>query len=295
MDASRPANEDPMADACRRFAEIGGQTIRQMADRMEVRKKGKRDWVTSVDEAAQSAIAAAIAAQFPDSLLLGEEEEAAFMGLRSCSRSRFRLEQWQARHVPNPDDPLVWIVDPIDGTNNFIHGFPFYAVSVAVASGGTILAGAILDVCQGNCYWAGRETAACCDDRPIQSGDCVALDQAMVVGSIPRLFEKYPNCHEIFRQVSQRVQSVRRLGSAALNLAYVASGKLDSYWALSLQVWDVAAGVLILERAGGVQRIQADPISGGISYLGSCTPELQQQMSEILSESRPESGPAKAE
>lgn len=287
MSSSPTDKIDGLAKFCRELAELGGENIRQFDGQMGVRSKGKRDWVTAVDEQTQAVIARAIAKRFPDSILLGEEaslEE----DLGRMPAAEFSIRQFadSLGQVPELTGPLVWIVDPIDGTNNFIHGFPYYAVSVAVAVGGTVVAGAVLDVCRAECYWASAESGAFCNSEPLQISTCRELSQAMVVGSIPRLHENYPNCHEIFRQVSDQCQSVRRLGSAALNLAYLAAGKLDSYWALSLQIWDIAAGALILQQAGGVQNLEADPASNGFRYLGSCNDRLHHQMAELVSQNR---------
>lgn len=269
---------------CRQLAQQGGAFIREHQGELEVRSKGRRDWVTAVDEAVQDELERAIHSVFPKSLLLGEESSAGRGLLGSIGPDQFSLPEFAESlgSYPEKSGDLIWIIDPIDGTNNFIHGFPFYAVSVAAAIGNTVVAGAVLDVCRQQCFWTGLDSPAFCNDAPIQVSDCRELSQAMVVGSIPRLYEKYPQSHEIFQQVSQRSRAVRRLGSAALNLAYIAAGQLDAYWALSLQIWDVAAGALLLNQAGGVQSIVKNEGTEGLAYLGSASTDLQSQMSSIV-------------
>jgi len=276
---------------CRRFAEQGGKEILGFQGDIRVRSKGARDFVTIVDELVQNKIVSWISAAYPNSQILGEERQGNQSELPFVSKDSFDINLFSSQlgQIPDIKDAqprLLWIIDPIDGTNNFIHGFPYFGVSIAAAIDGIVVAGAVFDVCRNDCFWAAAGQGVYMNDEVIHVAHCNFMDQAMFVGSVPRHFERYPNANELFTTISSRCQSVRRLGSAALNLCYVACGRLDGYWALSLQIWDVAAGALIVQQAGGFQRVKVDPISGGMQMISVATQPLFTEVSRLVDESQ---------
>ena len=151
------------------------------------------------------------------------------------------------------DDDFVWLVDPLDGTTNYIHGYPCYAVSVAVARGRELLAGVIYDPLADEMLLCGAGyRRAVQRRRGCETSSVTSVGEALVAVSLPpRVGPDSPDLADFIRVV-QVSQAVRRSGSAALNLAYVAHGRLDAFWATKIQPWDVAAGVLLVREAGGV-------------------------------------------
>jgi myo-inositol-1(or 4)-monophosphatase len=208
----------------------GAAELVQWRDKFTTREKSARDLVTDADLASQRAIEAIIRREFPDHGFLGEE-----------SPDREQLKR-----------PYCWIVDPLDGTTNYVHGFPFYAVSVAVTHEGQLAAGAVFDPILKECFTAARGSGATLNGERIAVSKTSALEKALVAVSFPP--HPAPNDPDIqsFLRISPECQAVRRTGSAAINLAYVACGRLDAHWACFIHSWDSAAGVLLNEEAGGV-------------------------------------------
>jgi myo-inositol-1(or 4)-monophosphatase len=150
------------------------------------------------------------------------------------------------------DDDHVWLVDPLDGTVNYIHGYPCYAVSVAVSKGNILLAGVIFDPLADEIFIAEKGAGAFCNGTRLATSAVQTVGDALVAVSLPpRVGHDSPDLADLVRMI-QVSQAVRRSGSAALNLAYVAHGRLDAFWATKIQTWDVAAGVLLVQEAGGV-------------------------------------------
>ena len=215
---------------CLQAVAAGGCELLAWQGRVRAREKGPRDFVTEADLASQRAIGAVIFQHFPDHAFVGEESTAA---------DNARLEGWQ------------WFVDPLDGTTNFVHGLPYYAVSVAVALDGRVLAGAVLDPVRGECFSAARGAGAHLGDVVLASSGTQELGDAMLAFSLPaHVVPGDPEFRDFERMASQ-CQALRRFGAAALNLSYVAAGRVDGYWARRLHAWDLAAGSLLVEEAGG--------------------------------------------
>lgn len=215
---------------CEAAAKVGAAELVAWRSKFTSREKSARDLVTDADVASQHAIEKVIRNAFPEHGFLGEE---------SPDRSQL-------------DKPYCWIADPLDGTANYVHGFPFYAVSVAVAHKGQLAAGVVLDALNGECFTAARGLGAKLNGQSIRVSQCTQLEQALVAVSFPP--NPRPDAPDIqaFMRVSPICQAVRRTGSAALNLAYVACGRLDTHWAHYIHPWDSAAGVLLIEEAGGI-------------------------------------------
>lgn len=211
-------------------ARAGAAELVLWRDKFTSREKSARDLVTNADLASQQAVEVAIRAEFPDHGFLGEE-----------SPDYSQLKQ-----------TYCWIVDPLDGTTNYVHGFPFYSVSVALVHEGQLAVGVVLDPTNDECFTAARGRGAHLNGQPLQVSHTTSLDQALVAVSFPPHPQHDSPDIQAFLRVSPECRAVRRTGSAALNLAYVACGRLDAHWAQFINGWDSAAGVLLVEEAGGV-------------------------------------------
>ena len=225
---------------CEQAARAAGQILLDRRGTFTVREKGPKDIVTDADEAAQAVIHKIVTDAHPEYAFLGEESTdddllTGNMGNRKGGDTQFR-----------------WIVDPLDGTVNYVHDLPSYGVSVALEAGGEILAGVVFDPVLDECYSAAAGCGAYMNGKKIQVSGCTTARQALVGASLPA--NPTRGCVEIrrFVEVLHTAQAVRRLGAASLNLCYVASGRLDGYFASTVKSWDVAAGVLIVREAGGV-------------------------------------------
>lgn len=213
-------------------ARTGGAVLLDWQGRFATREKGPADLVTDADLASQEAIRTAIAKRFPDHDFLGEESPRS--GKLSGSRS------------------IAWVVDPLDGTTNYVHGFPFFAVSVAAVQGDRVLAGVIYDPLQDAAYRAAVGCGAWLGEQRMSASGVTKLAESLVAVSFPpRPTPKSPDVVD-FLAVMGHCHAVRRTGSAALNLAAVAAGQLDAHWAWHINPWDVAAGVVLIREAGGV-------------------------------------------
>jgi myo-inositol-1(or 4)-monophosphatase len=194
-----------------------------------VERKDRFDYVTDVDQACQNLIIQTIAGQFAEHHILSEEAE---------------RSQWQSG--------ISWIVDPLDGTTNFIHGIPFVAVSIAAAVEGKIVLGFVLDPLRDELFRARLGRGAYLNDKRLNVHRIPSLSDALVATGFPfrekQLIDPYLST---FKRIFQKVSDVRRAGSAALDLSYLAAGRLDGFWELGLSPWDVAAGSLMIEEAGG--------------------------------------------
>jgi len=200
-------------------------------------EKGRADFVTEVDREAERLIGASLRAAYPDSTIIGEELSP---GL-SIPRS------------PGPPG-LCWLVDPLDGTTNFLHRFPMYAVSIAAAVDGRLEAACVQHVTPGHRYTAARGLGARQDGRPIAVSRLAQPRQALIGTGFPfkHADTQLPRYLEMFSAVSASTAGLRRPGSAALDLCLVASGRFDGFFELMLAPWDVAAGTLIVREAGGI-------------------------------------------
>jgi myo-inositol-1(or 4)-monophosphatase len=231
-----------------------------------VREKAKSDLVTDADLAAQETIQRVLAARFPQAAFLGEES----------------TEQEQAAAV-NSGKP-IWIVDPLDGTANFVHRLPGFSVSIALVENALVKLGVVYDPISGVIYSATDQGAALRDGKPIRASGCMQLSNALVCCSFPPGVQRTDPTVEQFLCVLEKCQSLRRLGSAALNMCLLAEGCLDAYWASSVKCWDVAAGCLIARQAGVViSHMDGSEFDlWNPKFLGSATPSLHQQMLQCL-------------
>jgi len=216
-------------EVCREAALIGGRVLTDWVGKFKAWEKGHADMVTEADLASQEAIRKLVLGKFPDHGFVGEEE---------------------AEIAPEAE--FCWIVDPLDGTGNYARGIPHYAVSVALAQGEQLVAGTIYDPVRGECFTAERGEGARLNDAVIRTSEIDEIDEAIVACSFPPTVEADSAALAEFNHLIIRCQGMRRSGSAALNLAYLASGRIDGYWAWDLKSWDAAAGALLIQEAGGV-------------------------------------------
>ena len=200
-------------------------------------RKADSDYVTEIDKLSQTAVVEYILKRFPSHAILAEEAGGGVEG-----------------------DDFRWIIDPLDGTTNYIHGFPVFAVSVAVEKYqtgqigfGSVQAGAVINPLSNELYYAEKGKGAFCNDQKITVSSCSEFRNALIATGFPfrekGYLEEFLN---IFRRMFKSCSGIRRAGAAALDLCWVASGALDGFWEKGLSAWDLAAGCLIIEEAGGV-------------------------------------------
>jgi len=228
-------------DAARR----GGETLKGhlgRARQLAVTEKGRNDFVTRADRDSEEAIVSLIRSRHPEHAIRTEESAAA------------------------PGTGAEWIIDPLDGTTNFIHRYPFFATSVAVRAGGELAAGAVYDPVREEMFAAARGRGATLNGASIGVSDCSRLADALLVTGFPfRSLSKLPQFLDSLSRLIQAASGVRRDGSAALDCCYVACGRLDGFWECSLSAWDIAAGALIIREAGGI----VTDFEGEEGFLGS--------------------------
>lgn len=214
-------------------ARRGAAVLEEWRSRFQVHEKGRFDLVTDADLASQQTIQSYLLERFPGHAFLGEEEGA--------SKSR-----------PSADAPPTWIVDPLDGTTNYVHDCPMYCVSIGLQVAGELVVGAILDPRQNELFVAAKGQGAWLNSRRLQTSRTARLEEALLSTGFPPDLRKQERILEWWRFFSLRAQSLRRTGSTALNMAYVAAGRFDGYWAFDNHPWDVAAGTVLVREAGGI-------------------------------------------
>jgi myo-inositol-1(or 4)-monophosphatase len=192
--------------------------------------KGSRDFVTEIDRGAEELIAETLLGPYPGSRIVGEELSPVVL-----------------------TDGLVWIVDPLDGTTNFLHGFPSYAVSIAAALDGVLQAGVVLHVPRNEIYSAFRGGGAWLGEQRLNVSSIADPEFALIGTGFPfRELSRLEEYQEQFARVARGTSGIRRPGSAAIDLADVAAGRFDGFWEQHLSAWDIAAGSLLIREAGGI-------------------------------------------
>lgn len=253
-----PVEPETLRQLAIRAARAGGETLLAWREKFTATEKGPADLVTDADFAAQRVVYDLLLSERPDDGFIGEES----------SDPSTTADELRGR--------LCWVVDPLDGTANYVHGFPMFATSVGVVFDGALIAGAIFDPLRGEMFSAARGGGAWLDRQRLGVTDTVELGEALVAISLPP--NVAPDSPDLagFVAVVEACQAMRRTGSAALNLAYTAAGRLDAHWAFSIKPWDVAAGVLIAIEAGAtVSNSRGEPFDvWAADYLIAGTPEL---------------------
>jgi len=249
---------------CERAVRAAGKVVLDWVDRFEPRqKRAPNDLVTQADLAAQDTITAILRDAFPDHLIVGEESP--------------------AKHQAGAGENFRWVIDPVDGTTNFVHRVPHYAVSLALERQGEVLVGAVFDPNAEECYTAVRGRGAMLNGQPISVSSAVRLTEALAAVGFPYNVNLQSPDLRLFLEAATKCQSIRRTGSAALNLCYVAAGRFDLFWSFSTHVWDIAAGVLLVTEAGGVVTApDGKPLVLDTGrFLAAATPELHAQLLEL--------------
>jgi len=236
----------PMLNIAVRAARRAGSIINRAAlggSSLNVRSKRVNDFVTQIDQAAEEAIMEVVRKAYPDHGFLAEESG------KSAGEAEY-----------------VWIIDPLDGTTNFIHGFPQYCVSIGVQHRGAIAHGVVYDPVKNELFTASKGRGAFLNDRRIRVSKCTRIGDALVGTGFP--FREMSRLDLYIKQLQNLLKTssgVRRAGAAALDLAYVACARLDAFWEMGLSAWDMAAGALLIQEAGGL----VGDFSGESAYLES--------------------------
>jgi len=221
----------PMLNIAVRAARQAGDLIARASehtDRLTVSSKAHNDFVSEVDRQAEQTIIAVIHKAYPDHAILAEE---------SGSRG---------------DNPCEWVIDPLDGTTNFLHGFPQFAVSIALRYKGVLDQAVVYDPVSQDLFTASRGGGAQLNGRRIRVSGRKGLDGALIGTGFPFRQHQHMDAYlETFRALFPHIADIRRAGSAALDLAWVAAGRLDGFWEIGLSEWDMAAGALLIQEAGG--------------------------------------------
>ncbi|HEY7945531.1 MAG TPA: inositol monophosphatase family protein [Casimicrobiaceae bacterium] len=256
----------PMLTTAVKAARRAGNIITRGArdlDLLTVTSKGPKDFVSEVDRAAEAAIVQTLHATYPDHAILAEEGTARELN----------------RNAEN-----VWIIDPLDGTTNFLHGFPQYCVSIALAHKGIVTQGVIYDPVRNDLFTATRGRGAFLNDRRIRVSRRTQLRDCLIGTGFPFRDGSYLDTYlQMMRVMTQQAAGLRRPGAAALDLAYVAAGYYDGFFELGLNPWDVAAGSLLVLESGGL----IGDLSGEGDYLYggqviAATPKVFAQMVHVL-------------
>lgn len=233
----------PMLNIAIRAARGAGDYIVREMDRIgdiPVDIKGKNDFVTEVDKYAEKIIIETIRASYPNHAFLAEETG------------------------KSGESEYVWIIDPLDGTTNYLHGIPHFAVSIALEYKGTLDQAVVYDPIKQELFTASKGKGTLLNNKKIRVSNRKDLDGALLATGFP-----FGDAHSVdefidsFRSLYPKIAGIRRAGTASLDLAYVACGRLDGFWEFGLKPWDIAAGVLLVQEAGGIN----SEISGGVNYL----------------------------
>lgn len=266
------ASHDPVLAVAIRAAQAAASVIADASldlKRLPTFSKQHGDIVSAADMEAEDAIVATLRAAFPEHAILGEES-----GFIEGARE---------------GGGYKWIVDPIDGTANFVHGLPYYAISIALARGTEITHAVVLDPVHNELFTAAKGKGAYCNGTPMRVSSCLDLRNALVGTVFPtRESPLLPAYLPLFNAMIAQCAGIRRAGACALDLAYLAAGRLDGFWVMSLKPWDVAAGALLVKEAGG----RVGDFAGGTDFLRTneviaATPGVFNPLREAIALARP--------
>lgn len=237
----------PIINIAENAARNAGSIVRKASERMDkvkVFEKGVNDFTTDIDQLVEQAIIQTIHTAYPNHTILAEES-----GENNQNNSE-----------------SVWIIDPIDGTTNFIRGIPHYAISIAYQYRGKIEHGVIYDPIRDELFSASRGNGAKLNNTRLRVSKFERLENALIGTGFPvKFFEDYAAYLNLFNSVFLKTATIRRAGSAALDLAYVAAGRFDGFFEMKLSVWDFAAGVLLIKESGGL----VSDFDGSENYFSS--------------------------
>lgn len=256
----------PLLNIATQAARAAGGNIMHHLDRIDqlnVEHKGKNDYVSEVDKEAEDTIINTIKKYYPDHQIFAEES---------------------GQGKKNTKSDVRWIIDPLDGTTNFLHQFPQFCVSIAVEVKGKIQHAAIFDPVRDEMFTASRGSGAFLNNRRLRVSEQKTLENALLATGFPyHDFSYIDDYMSSLKSFMTNTAGIRRAGSAALDLAYVACGRVDGYWEFNLKPWDIAAGALIVKEAGGL----ATDFKGGDDFLTSgniltANPKLYKEMAQTL-------------
>lgn len=242
----------PTLNIAIKAARRAGQIINRASldiGQLKVATKQQSDYVTEVDRAAEAAIIEILREAYPKYGILAEESGAT-----------------PGSEAQDGEDDYQWIIDPLDGTTNFIHGFPQYAVSIALAHKGVVQQGVVYDPTRNELFTASKGGGAFLNEKRIRVSSRAKLADALIGTGFPyRTFDKADQYLKIFKDLTQKCAGMRRPGAASLDLAWVACGRMDGFWEFGLSPWDMAAGSLLISEAGGL----VGDLKGEPDYLDS--------------------------
>src|SRR5262245_5067981 len=251
---------------CERAARSGGQVLLDWVGRFAAREKAPADLVTEADWASQEQIRRILLSVYPDHAFLGEEAPAT-----GPAHAEYR-----------------WLVDPLDGTTNYVHQIPHFCVSVALERRGELICGAVYDPVSRECFTGEKGQGAFLNGRKLKVSQTTDIAHAVVAVSFPPQVQ--PGSRELaeFGRVIVACQAVRRTGSAALNLCYVAAGRFDAYWGGNTKPWDVAAGALMIREAGGIiTGADGGPLDlNDARFVAAATKPLHEHMMRLVGSDR---------
>ncbi len=226
-------------DAARKAGRLISRSIDRI-DEVKIDEKKRNDFVTNIDKKSEEVIIDTIKQAYPDHAILAEESG------------------------PQGSDENVWVIDPLDGTMNFIHGFPHVAISIALRVNGRLEVGVVYDPLRNEIFSAARGKGAHLNGRRMRVSDLSRLDGAFLGTGFPFRAKQHLTTYlTSFEKLFHECSGIRRAGAAALDLAYVACGRLDGFWEVALEEWDMAAGALLIKEAGGI----VGDIKGEENYL----------------------------
>jgi len=260
------SSHEPALNIAVNAARQAGAVILRAFDRLDtirIETKGRNDFVSEVDKKAEQAIIATLRRSFPDDGILAEES-----GVREAGEG----------------NEYEWIIDPLDGTTNFLHGFPQFSISIARSHRGQLQHGLVFDPLRDEMFTASRGRGAQLNQTRLRVSKARELGQSLLGTGFPyRENDDVDGYLAMFKAMMTRTAGIRRPGSAALDLAYVAAGRLDGFWEANLQPWDMAAGCLLIREAGGL----VGDFAGGENHLNSgnviaANPKLFAQMQKTL-------------
>lgn len=257
-------------------AQTAGEIMKGKAGHIGFKEKGWADLVTETDVACQKKIAEILLGRFPDSVFLGEE---------AAETGRFLTEAECGSKAP-PEKPLTWIVDPIDGTTNFVHGVPWFGPSIGLAKGNDLLCGVFYNPTLDELYTAAKGGGAFLNGRPIHVSGVTDLEHALASVSFPtRTVPDSPD-YLAFQGMIMTCQAIRRIGSTAINLAYLAAGRFDALSCQTAHAWDAAAGIILVQEAGGVITApNGGPVDlADCGVIGAATPELHAELRRAIAD-----------
>jgi myo-inositol-1(or 4)-monophosphatase len=236
-----------MLNIAQRAARAAGKIIIRNLDRLDeltVDNKDRNDYVSEVDRMAEEAIIHTLRKAYPDHGILAEESGT----------------------TTGENEDYLWIIDPLDGTTNFLHGFPQFSISIALMHKGRLDQGVVYDPLREEMFTASRGGGAQLNNRRIRVAQRIGLSGALLGTGFPYKDHQYLDAYlDMFRDLLLETSGIRRPGSAALDLAYLAAGRIDGFWEIGLNKWDIAAGILLIQEAGGI----VGDLTGGHKFLES--------------------------